>query len=1733
MPINFRKPDGLIGRFAVVKPWPDIQAAEDENIARLQITARSLGLECIVVDPEGVRLDAPFQMVTDRDVDFVINLHFETPKAYDAFSFVALWNPLRFFREWSYRRYSRNLLTHDDFLSCSSTWADDHVLRMLHDDPTRLPACFTMYHSLSEPIIEPTLGEQKVFYAGINWERLDKKKKGRHQDLLRCLDKDGVLRIHGPKLFGGINVWEGYNCYVGPLPFDGVSVVRAIAQAGISLVFSSDAHKESELMSNRLFESLAAGAVIICDDNPFALKFFGDRLLYVDSLAPMEQVREQILVHLAWIKGHPQEALAKARAAQALFKDRFTLDRSLATIYEQLVERKLLLSRRYAPLSAEETVHMLLVLPEFSEQAVESLVTSAISQRLVNICAVLLIDEGDYRTHGQEVQAKLLEHGLKTEVLPLPFFVRRSDGSCVRRQLLGRVLASVIESLPDSSLFLMLAPNERLFSDHVAAMLRSLQGDPEAGFAYSPAVLRHVLESKLTYDLLPELNVAHNWHLPPGFGRYLIRRSSIRPEQLAVMRYLDLHALKPIIGELKGVSSNRATLLSRIQEPFLSSELVDCLFEHEISLDHLNKLNGVADLKHVKPVLAHSGPATSAAVAPGITFQSFALQMEQRPRPNLRAGQALRRLRQTLLCDRVYQETVFAAAEAQVVSALRNELAPLSEAVMEGENYDGFLSYAAALCFEAGGDRLNAFRALNRALRAAAPHHPAQYLVRCALKLVRLALKQSETKIALQVLESVILKIQPNHRLAKELAGKLNSGTSPAEALKLLPSAMSTVAAPVSPKLQSTPPAISRASNPLVSVIVSAYKSERFLPGSLEDLEAQTIAKDIEIIVVDSDSPQEEKSIVVEFQKRYSNIVYIRTERTETVYGAWNRGIQAARGKYITNANTDDRHRRDALERMLHALEANPEIALVYGDCLTTTVENETFETTTSARELKWLDFDPQVLLEKGCFVGPQPMWRRDVHEEHGYFDDKMVSSGDYEFWLRIARTRDFLHMKETLGLYLESPASVQHANNDQAIRESCRAQDLHRAAIMARVNRLVPVATPQRETTTAPAPGLSGRSGAIVLPPCALQGRLNEARQLFSNKKLPAAWGAVRAALKQRTFHPEAYLLLAEIALAAHDSVAARACAQFARHIAPDFRPAKKFLKASLHGNLKPEWVVLPEEIGKQKTESRNRLSVCLIVKNEERFLGQCLASVKGLAHQIVVVDTGSTDRTVEIAREHGAEVHSFAWCDDFSAARNAALEHVTGDWVLMLDADEELPQQQHAALRKLLHSPSVIAWRLPLQDAGREAEGCSYVPRLFRNAPGLFYVGRVHEQVFSSVEVRRQEWGLETRLGDAMLRHYGYTKELTLERDKVGRNLRLLEQAILELPGESNLLMNYGLEMTRSGRREEGLAQYRAAFEAMADLPPAQVVPETREVLLTQFCTQLMAAKRHAEIVQVLASPLAKLGGGLTASLHFTLGLAQMELKEFAAAAEAFRQCLAKRDRPALTPVNLEIRKAGPRHCLALCLDHIGETDAASEEFRLAIETEPQSRPVRYDYARFLAAHERQADALNLFFALAGEKPGEAQVWLEGGRLALTRLEFLEVALDWTAEAERHLPDEPAVVQQRAEALMLAGQCGAALLLWRRWPAVSNHALAGALVLCETAVGENQFAPAAAVEAAVSREFLKWYQRLLQFNARPTVDVLNARIEILERILPSAAGMLAGALAEATAEVSTDVSN
>src|SRR3989344_3396846 len=98
--------------------------------------------------------------------------------------------------------------------------------------------------------------------------------------------------------------------------------------------------------------------------------------------------------------------------------------------------------------------------------------------------------------------------------------------------------------------------------------------------------------------------------------------------------------------------------------------------------------------------------------------------------------------------------------------------------------------------------------------------------------------------------------------------------------------------------------------------------------------------------------------------------------------------------------------------------------------------------------------------------------------------------------------------------------------------------------------------------------------------------------------------------------------------------------------------------------------------------------ISLCMITKNEERYLEQCLNSVKDIIDEIIIVDTGSTDKTKEIAKKFNAKIIDFKWIDDFSAARNESLKHATKDWILVLDADENIGKESVAAVKKLVEN-------------------------------------------------------------------------------------------------------------------------------------------------------------------------------------------------------------------------------------------------------------------------------------------------------------------------------------------------------------------------------------------------------------------------------------------------------------
>ena len=238
-------------------------------------------------------------------------------------------------------------------------------------------------------------------------------------------------------------------------------------------------------------------------------------------------------------------------------------------------------------------------------------------------------------------------------------------------------------------------------------------------------------------------------------------------------------------------------------------------------------------------------------------------------------------------------------------------------------------------------------------------------------------------------------------------------------------------------------------------------------------------------------------------------------------------------------------------------------------------------------------------------------------------------------------------------------------------------------------------------------------------------------------------------------------------------------------------------------------------------------RLTLCLIARDEERMLPGCLASVAGVADEVVLVDTGSSDRTREVARAAGAKVLERPWDDDFAAPRNLAARAATGEWLLVLDADERLapgagPALAAAMARRDLDLGMVRLHNAAREDApaeeilsGRARQGAPVLlPRLVRNAGAPTWRGAIHESVADWLVAR----GDRRADLDVDVLHLGYAPALLVARDKRERNVRLLRRRCAEEPDDVTPRGYLALELLAAGRPEEA---WRVTEEAWAMLP------------------------------------------------------------------------------------------------------------------------------------------------------------------------------------------------------------------------------------------------------------------------------------------------------------------------
>lgn len=255
--------------------------------------------------------------------------------------------------------------------------------------------------------------------------------------------------------------------------------------------------------------------------------------------------------------------------------------------------------------------------------------------------------------------------------------------------------------------------------------------------------------------------------------------------------------------------------------------------------------------------------------------------------------------------------------------------------------------------------------------------------------------------------------------------------------------------------------------------------------------------------------------------------------------------------------------------------------------------------------------------------------------------------------------------------------------------------------------------------------------------------------------------------------------------------------------------------------------------------------LSAALIVRNEERHLAGCLESVRGLVDEVVIVDTGSEDRTPEIAREHGARLFFEPWRDDFALARNAALSRATGDWILYVDADERV--EVYGDVSASLARAGAVAATVGFH-AGR---GLTPYPelRFFRRRPDIRFRGVIHETIRYDVDaaVERGERIVEAPV---TIRHLGYEGD---RRAKYGRDLPLLQRAVVERPERIYLWHALGEAELGLGRPGDALASWRQGLEVVRREPARRIhILLYADLLGLHFDGGPLEVEDHAELVE-----------------------------------------------------------------------------------------------------------------------------------------------------------------------------------------------------------------------------------------------------------------------------------------
>ncbi|MGA9284850.1 MAG: glycosyltransferase [Solirubrobacteraceae bacterium] len=447
-------------------------------------------------------------------------------------------------------------------------------------------------------------------------------------------------------------------------------------------------------------------------------------------------------------------------------------------------------------------------------------------------------------------------------------------------------------------------------------------------------------------------------------------------------------------------------------------------------------------------------------------------------------------------------------------------------------------------------------------------------------------------------------------------------------------------------------------------------------------------------------------------------------------------------------------------------------------------------------------------------------------------------------------------------------------------------------------------------------------------------------------------------------------------------------------------------------------------------------KLSLCMIVRDEQEMLPGCLTSLKEAVDEMVIVDTGSTDATVEIARSFGAKVIFHEWTGSFAEARNVSLEAASGDWLLCLDADEVLVQEDVGLLRSLTERTWREAFYLSETNYTGELEDGTAVThnalRLFRNRPEYRYEGRLHEQIANRLPAFLPE---RMEASGVRIEHYGYLGAVRDSREKSRRNIELLRLQEAEGVDSAFLHYNLGSEYAAAGEPAAAVVELERAWTMMQADPGGQ---EFAPALTSRLVKALRASGRPADAIARAEKGLERFPG--FTDLVLEQALCEMALENPGGARELLERCIAMGDAPGGYTATV-----GSGSYIAMV--HLAELELGRGELEAAIKL--LERCLR-EYPRFVGSVLPYASAL-----LASGRPAE------------------EVA----KEVEGLVPDlTPAARFLLGSALYEGGATTSGETQFRAVLARQPHSSRARVALGEALLAQRRYAEAAATAAELA---------------------------------------------------------